>query len=119
MTPATAGRRAEGVRQRHVVLVTVEPLDRLWAWPSPAAEAVSLDHSVELHPRSLRQPCGRDTAMAALGAQGLACPSKGADLRMKMRGLSHAEAIDPSVTSPLCAANAVRTSSFSRGGTPK
>jgi hypothetical protein len=30
-----------------------------------------------------------------------------------------AEAIDPSVTSPLCAAKAARTSSFSRGGTPK
>jgi len=34
-------------------------------------------------------------------------------------GLSQAEAIDPSVTSPLCAAKAARTSSFSRGGTPK
>ena len=32
---------------------------------------------------------------------------------------SQAEAIDPSVTSPLCAANAARTSSFSRAGTPK
>src|SRR6476619_3750517 len=30
-----------------------------------------------------------------------------------------AEAIDPSVTSPLCAANAAKTSSFSRAGTPK
>jgi hypothetical protein len=29
------------------------------------------------------------------------------------------EAIDPSVTSPLCAAKAARTSSFSRAGTPK
>jgi hypothetical protein len=34
-------------------------------------------------------------------------------------GLFQAEAIDPSVTSPLCAAKAARTSSFSRGGTPK
>jgi hypothetical protein len=33
--------------------------------------------------------------------------------------LSQAEAIDPSVTSPLCAAKAASTSSFSRGGTPK
>jgi hypothetical protein len=32
---------------------------------------------------------------------------------------SQAEAIDPSVTSALCAAKAARTSSFSRGGTPK
>lgn len=29
------------------------------------------------------------------------------------------EAIDPSVTSPLCAAKAAKTSSFSRAGTPK
>jgi hypothetical protein len=36
-----------------------------------------------------------------------------------MLGLFQAEAIDPSVTSPLCAAKAARTSSFSRGGTPK
>ena len=34
-------------------------------------------------------------------------------------GLSQAEAIDPSVTSALCAAKAARTSSFSRAGTPK
>ena len=38
--------------------------------------------------------------------------------RLKRR-LSQAEAIEPSVTSPLCAAKAARTSSFSRGGTPK
>ena len=41
-------------------------------------------------------------------------------LRLEMSsGQSQAEAIDPSVTSPLCAANADRTSSFSREGTPK
>jgi hypothetical protein len=34
-------------------------------------------------------------------------------------GLFQADAIEPSVTSPLCAAKAARTSSFSRGGTPK
>ena len=33
--------------------------------------------------------------------------------------LTQADAIDPSVTSPLCAAKAAKTSSFSRGGTPK
>ena len=39
--------------------------------------------------------------------------------RMKRLGPAQAEAIDPSVTSPLCAAKAARTSSFSRAGTPK
>src|SRR5436190_18477686 len=33
--------------------------------------------------------------------------------------LTQADAIDPTVTSPLCAAKAAKTSSFSRGGTPK
>jgi catechol 2,3-dioxygenase-like lactoylglutathione lyase family enzyme len=32
---------------------------------------------------------------------------------------AEAEAIDPSVTSPLCAPKAAKTSSFSRAGTPK
>ena len=36
-----------------------------------------------------------------------------------LAGLSQAEAIDPSVTSPLCAAKAAMTSSFSREGTSK
>lgn len=35
------------------------------------------------------------------------------------RADSQVEAIEPSVTSPLCAAKAARTSSFSRGGTSK
>jgi predicted kinase len=42
--------------------------------------------------------------------------------RFKQRSsavLTQADAIDPSVTSPLCAAKAAKTSSFSRGGTPK
>ena len=38
---------------------------------------------------------------------------------LEARALAQAEAIDPSVTSPLCAAKAASTSSFSRGGTPK
>ncbi len=38
---------------------------------------------------------------------------------MKAQTFLQAGAIDPSVTSPLCAAKAARTSSFSRGGTSK
>jgi hypothetical protein len=41
------------------------------------------------------------------------------DLTTNEPRVSQAEAIDPWVTSPLCAAKAARTSSFSREGTPK
>jgi hypothetical protein len=49
------------------------------------------------------------SSVEAFGQQELAVPG-----RVRMNSGSQAEAIDPSVTSPLCAAKAPKTSSFSR-----
>ena len=68
--------------------------------------------------RSVVRIRGRDEHLARR-ARPTTCSSAASVFAFEFSGNRQDVASDPSVTSPLWAAKAARTSSFSRGGTPK